>query len=426
MEIYLVQEGDTIESISLKFGISAERLATDNGINEPQSLVIGQALVIPHPSQVYTVKDGDTLEGIADNFQVPVLQLLRNNPELAAREYLYPGETLVISYNNTMGYLLIAGYAYPYINKQTLAMTLPSLTYIPIFNYRLGRNGELLGSDEDIPVIETAKAYGVAPILVVTAFSETGDIDVDVVFDFLLNVQAQNTLIETLLSIVEAKGYAGVNLAYQLINTSNQQLFLDFLINVANSFHSAGYPVFLTLNPGLSYNGTEVTFEQIDYTDFGRIADGILFLSYNWGSTERPPIQFSIVTTKSLLDYIVSQVPLEKIRIGLPTVAYNWQLPYIEGETKANALNYDSVLSLASQMDAVINFDETTLSAYFEYVDNEGNQHIVWFKDARSIDGSLKILQSYGIEGIGLWNIMYYFHPLWLVVNTQYEIRKLS
>jgi spore germination protein len=124
------------------------------------------------------------------------------------------------------------------------------------------------------------------------------------------------------------------------------------------------------------------------------------------------------------LDYIVAQVPLEKIRIALPTVAYDWQLPYIAGQTKANALNFSSALALAVQMNAIINYDETSLSAYFKYVDLSGNQHIVWFKDARSIDSSIKILQSYGIEGIGIWNIMYYFHQMWLVINTQYQIKK--
>ncbi len=305
MEIYLVQEGDTIESIALKFGISAERLIMENGISRQYALVIGQALVITHPTQTYTVEEGDTLEGIANYFQVTVLQLLRNNPTLAGREYLHPGETLVISYDNNLGYLLIAGYTYPYISKQTLAMTLPGLTYLPIINYRLGRYGELIGDDDDIPVIETAKAYGVAPILVVTAFSETGEIDANVVFGFLNDAQAQDTLIETLLNTVEAKGYNGINLAFQLITASNQSLFLNFLTKATNSFHQAGYLVFLTFNPGLSYNGIEVTFEQINYSDFGRIADGILFLSYNWGTTLTPPTQLSIVTTSSLLDYIV-------------------------------------------------------------------------------------------------------------------------
>jgi spore germination protein len=248
---------------------------------------------------------------------------------------------------------------------------------------------------------------------------------VQIVYELLLDRQIQDKLIENTLNIMKEKGYTGVNLAFQFINTINQQLYLDFLTNVTDSMHPLGYTVFITLNPGLDYSGNEVTFEKLNYTEFGKAADGILFLSYDWGTIERPPIQFSIVSTSSLLDYIVAQVPLDKIRIAMPTLGYDWKLPYVAGETKANALNFDSVLTLASEMNAVINYDENTLSAYFEYIDIIGNQHIVWFKDARSIDASLKILKSYGIEGIAVWNIMYFFAQMWLVINTQYQIEKL-
>ncbi len=425
MEIYLVQQGDTIASIAQKYSISPERLAIDNGIEKPYTLAVGQTLVVTMPSFVYTVKEGDTLEGIAEEFQITVLQLLGNNPKLANRQYIYPGETLVILYDNNLGNLLVVGYSYPYINDVTLRMTLPYLTSLVIFNYRVTHDGNLIGSDNDIAVIETAKAYGTSCDLLVTTFSATGEVDLTLEYDLLLNTEMQNNLIEALLNILKEKGYSGVNLSFQFIDESNQQLYLSYLVNVANALHPAGYSVYLTINPNLRTNGTIVTFEPINYSEFANTSDGLLFLSYNWGSIQRPPTQYSVVTTNTFLDYIVAQVPLEKIRVALATVAYDWQLPYIEGQTKANALNFSSALELAIQMNATIQYDELSLSAYFSYIDIQGNHHIVWFKDARSIDSSIKILQSYGIEGIGVWNIMYYFNQMWLVINTQYQIEKI-
>jgi spore germination protein len=425
MEIYVVQTGDTVNSIAQKFGVSIEKLISDNGIRIPYQLVVGQTLVITYPEQVYSVKEGDTLASIAEAFDVTVMQLLRNNPEFATRQYIYPGETIVISYKNNKGSALIVGYTYPFINDDILRMTLPYLKYLIMFNYRMTGDGELIGSDEDTAVIQTAKLYETASTMVLTAYSKIGEINIEVVYNILLDQQIQDKIIENLLNTLKIKGYTGVTLAFQFINTANQQLYLNFLTKVSNSLHPEGFSVFITINPGLTYNGNEVTFEQINYTDLSNASDGILFLSYDWGSLERPPIQYSIVTTSSFLDYIVSQVPLDKIRIGLPTLGYDWQLPYVAGQSKANALNFDSVLALASQMNAVIQYDVNTLSAFFEYVDINGQQHIVWFKDARSIDSTIKILQSYGIEGIGIWNIMYYFSQMWLVINTQYQIEKL-
>lgn len=425
MEIYVVQPGDTIESIAQKLYILTEKLVKDNGLDILLPLVVGQTLVITYPAEDYIVREGDTLDSIAETFQVTVMQLLRNNPEIANRHYIYPGESLVIRYNNDKGNTWVVGYTYPFIRNETLRRTLPYLTYLLIFNYRTTSTGELIGRDEDMSVIQTAKLYDTASTLVLTAYSNIGEINLEVEYEVLLNKQFQDRIIEQLLSILRVKGYNGVNLAFQLINEDNQDLYLSFLTNVSSSLHPAGYSVFLTLNPGLTYSENEITFERINYTAFSNVCDGILFLSYDWGFIDRPPMQYSIVTTKSLLDYIVSRVPLEKIRIEIPTLGYHWELPYIPGETKANALNYDSAIALARQMEAVIKYDETSLSAYFEYFDNNGHEHIVWFKDARSIDASLKILQSYGIDGIGIWNIMYYFYQLWLVINTQYQIEKV-
>lgn len=426
MEIYVVQQGDNFNSIAQNFGIPVTKLMNDNGIKMPYFLAVGQTLVIAHPQQVYTVKEGDTLTGIAEDNRVTVMQLLRNNPELANRQYIYPGDTLTISYDNNKGNLWVVGYTYPFIREVTLKMTLPNLTYLLIFNYRMTADGELVGADEDVDVIRTAKLYGIASTLVLTTYSKIGEVNIEVEYDVLLNQQIQEKVINNLLIILSEKGYNGVNLAFQFINTTNQQLYMNFLANVSNRLHPEGYSVFLTLNPGLNFNGNEVTFEKINYSEFGKLSDGILFLSYDWGSIERPPIQVSVVTTRLFLDYIIKQVPLDKIRIGLPTLGYDWELPYIPGQSRVNALNFDSVLTLAIQMNAVIYYDESTLSAYFEYVDNNNRQHIVWFKDARSIDSSIKILRSYGINGIGIWNIMYYFWQMWLVINTQYQIEKVE
>lgn len=425
MEIYVVQQGDTIDSIAQKFDISIEKLVIDNQINVNDKLVIGQTLVITHPEQVYTIREGDSLDSIAQAHNVTVMQLLRNNPWLSTRQYIFPGETLVISFNNDLGEVYVTGYTYPFIRDEVLRMTLPYMTYLLVYNYRVNSEGELIGGDEDEAVLQTAMLFDVPSSLVLTPISQTGEINLDVEYEILLNRQLQDRIIENLLHILSEKEYQGVNMAFQSINVSNQQLYIDFLINVWESLQPEGYGVFLTLNPGLSFDGGEITFEELNYAVLSQYCNGILFLSYDWGTITRSPMQISIVNTPSLLEYIVTQVPLEKIRVVLPTMGYDWRLPFVQGQSFANALNYDSVMELARQHNAVIMYDESTLSAYFEYMDINGYVHIVWFKDARSMDSGLKVLQSYGITGIGIWNILYYFAQLWLVINTQYDIVKL-
>lgn len=148
MEIYVVQQGDTIYSIADKYGVSAAKLILDNELDYPEDLVIGQTIVITYPKQTHIVQEGDTLAGIAESYGVTVMQLLRNNPFLPTREYIYPGETIIINYN-TIDKIATHGFCYTYINHNELIKTLPNLTYLSIFNYRVTGEGELVSYSDD-------------------------------------------------------------------------------------------------------------------------------------------------------------------------------------------------------------------------------------------------------------------------------------
>jgi len=148
MDIYVVQPGDNIELIANKYGISVERLISDNGLINPYTLVPGQAIVLLNPEKIYTVKSGDTLATIADSNGISIMQLTRNNPFLYDRNYIYPGESLVINYSADKE-LLVHGFTYVFINLDTLKRALPYLTYISIFNYRIGENANIVDYGDD-------------------------------------------------------------------------------------------------------------------------------------------------------------------------------------------------------------------------------------------------------------------------------------
>ncbi len=152
MIIHVVQQGDTIESIAERYGVSVTRLIIDNGLEEPDHLVIGQSIIVAFPELTYTVQEGDSLADIADSHNIPVMELFRNNPYLAEREYIYPGETLVSSYDK-IGKVTTHGNTVPYIDRTTLRKTLPFLTYLSILNYTATDQGEIITYYDETEII---------------------------------------------------------------------------------------------------------------------------------------------------------------------------------------------------------------------------------------------------------------------------------
>lgn len=96
MTIHVVQTGETINTIAEQYKVSAERLILENGIINPNDLVVGQTIVIVQPLISYTIQEGDSLSEIAARYEISLIQIYRNNPFLANREYIYPGETMKI------------------------------------------------------------------------------------------------------------------------------------------------------------------------------------------------------------------------------------------------------------------------------------------------------------------------------------------
>ncbi len=428
MEIHVVQPGETIASIADTYGVSAEKIIQDNQLINPYELVIGQTIVIVYPKQTHTVQEGDTLESIATEYNVTVMQLLRNNPFLANRDHIYPGETIVISYD-TNGFFTTNGFCYPFVNTNLLKATLPNLTYLSVFNYRAMRSGEISTYYDDIETIRLAKEYETIPLVMLSTFSAQGEPDLEVAYEILLNEAYQENQLNNLLSIISSKGYFGVNFLFNFINSSNLNLYENFLTKASELLSSKGYLLFVTINPGIKSENGDVTFEQIDYSKISSIVDEIIFLEFVWGKNSSPPAPVSSIQKIDIfVNFALQTVAPDKLSVGEPTLAYDWSLPYIPGQTVANSLTIDSALSLAHDVNAQIQFDEPSQSPYFYYFQYSIGypvQHIVWFTDARSYNALMDLVKKYGLVGTGIWSVMVYEPQLWLVINSQYHIKKL-
>lgn len=427
MLIHVVQSGETIESIANYYGISVTRLIMDNGLINPYNLVIGQCIVIVYPELTYTVKEGDTLTDIANLYNVTIMQLLQNNPFLSERD-INPGDIIIISYNKK-GKITTHGNTVPYINKDTLRKTLPYLTYLSVLNYTLTKEGDIITYYDDTELIQITKEYGTLPLMLLTTLTVQGEANIAIAYDILLSEEFQNRQIANILNILGTKGYYGVNISFQYISQLNLQLYESYLTNISKQLTKEGYLVFVTINPDINNVLQEVRFAQVDYSILNRLAQNIIFMSYEWATNVNPPSPISsIYNLEVFLDYINNYILPDKTIIGLATIGYDWELPYAAGFSSVTSMTLDRVIELAVNVEAIIQFDEISQTPYFTYVNNIDDQqisHIVWFIDARSINALLELVSKYELQGTNIWNITVYNTQLWLIINSQYEIVKV-
>ena len=149
-------------------------------------------------------------------------------------------------------------------------------------------------------------------------------------------------------------------------------------------------------------------------------------MTYEWGYTYGPPQAVSpLPNVRAVLDYAVSEIPREKIFMGISNYGYDWTLQFEKGD-KARSISNDEAIKLAIQYGAEIQYDETAQAPYFHYYDKRGREHVVWFEDARSIQAKLALIPEYGLRGAGYWNIMRPYQQGWTVLNSLYHIKRIS
>lgn len=423
MLIYTVKPGDTLAGISRRYGLSPLRIAADNGLSDMSRLVPGQNLLINVDSVRYILDEGQTLFSISQEYGVPLDELIKANPGLNPLN-LRPGDTVMIpvARREKRRPILVNGYAYPSINTNSLNCVLPFLTFLSPFSYKLTPTAELVTPD-DSDLIFRAQRSAVMPIMVVTNIFDEG-FSTEVLSVILASEELQERLIGNILSELTGKNYYGVNMDIEYIAPDDRERYNAFLERLTERLHNEGFIVMSALAPKISADQLGVLYEAHDYAEQGRIVDYVIIMTYEWGYTYGPPLAVSPINeVRRVLDYAVTEIPPEKILMGMPNYGYDWTLPFMRG-TPAQSVSLTQAVDLALRYGVEIQFDEQAQTPYFYYTDN-GTQHVVWFDDPRSIDSKLQLIDDYKLAGASWWTVNRCYVPNWLVLQNMYETVKL-
>lgn len=79
---------------------------------------------------------------------------------------------------------------------------------------------------------------------------------------------------------------------------------------------------------------------------------------------------------------------------------------------------------MAARYGVDIQYDPVAQAPHFNYVDDEGKEHEVWFEDARSIQAKLDLVKELGIRGFYYWVLRFDFPQNWLLVEDNFIVRK--
>ncbi|TCK98452.1 spore germination protein [Natranaerovirga hydrolytica] len=425
MQIYVIEQGDTIQNIAQDFDVPESVLIESNDLREPDNLVIGQSIVIPIWGSYYFVEEGDTIESIGQEFGIPPEQLIRLNEitdpdrlDIGTRLYFPQTPREVIDVATYMD-LNITGPR----TVEEIQRVADELTYLNIFSYEMNPDGTLRPINDE-EAIQTALLNNIAPLMVITNIEE-GQFSQDLATTVLQDDNLQDILLQETLRIMEEKGYRGVDFDLEYLGSINREAYNNFLRKAVDMYHPLGYTVSTALAPKYFEDQEGILYEGHDYEAQGQIVDYIFLMTYEWGWSGGPPRAVSpIGEVERVMEYATSVIPNEKIMMGIPLYGYDWTLPYEPGGDFARAISPQRAIDIAREYGAEIEYDEEVQAPFFTYTDEEGNAHIVWFEDARSIQAKFDLVKDLGLKGFYYWVLGRDFPQNWLLIEDNFIVRK--
>ena len=278
---------------------------------------------------------------------------------------------------------------------------------------------------DDDDLIANGYEQGVPPIMVLAPMAEDMSFDSQLAQAMFVNVEAQNRLIENIVSTMQEKGFIGLDIDFEFIQAEYKEQFISFISNVKNNLQPLGFLTMVALAPKTSGEMTGVLYEAHDYPAIGAIADIVLIMTYEWGYLYGPPMATApLNNVRQVLEYAVSTIPNEKILMGIPNYSYDWPLPFVRGETVAEALSNQEAIARAAEYGVTIEFDQLAQAPFYYYTDEAGVEHVVWFDDARSMNAKFRLIPELQLRGASIWQIMNFFPAMYMIINNLFTIEE--
>lgn len=300
----------------------------------------------------------------------------------------------------------------------------PFLTYLAPFSYEARRDGSLQAQPlTGIP--EVAQASGASLMMVVTNL-EGGQFSGDLGRDILQSTAVQELLLNNIIAETRRVGrFTDVHFDFEFLPGDQRQAYNAFLRRAVERLRAEGLLISSALAPKTRADQPGQWYEAHDYRAHGEIVDFVVLMTYEWGYSGGPPMAVSpIGPVEQVIQYALTEMPASKIMMGQNLYGYDWTLPFVPGGQYARAVSPQLAIEIARDYNVSIQYDQQAQAPHFDYVDEQGRSHKVWFEDARSIQAKFDLIKRLGLRGVSYWKLGLPFPQNWLLIQENFEVIK--
>ncbi|MGG3891237.1 glycosyl hydrolase family 18 protein [Metabacillus fastidiosus] len=418
MFIYVVKTGESVFSIATKYEVSMDSIRIINGLKTDR-LVPGQDLLIP--TDIYIVQPGDSLYTISQMALIPAETIrlyngLQSNILIVGmRLYLPPR-----SKYEAEGFSYITP-STPERNQMIVQTFAPINTFFGIFEYHVLEDGSL-STLNDQQLIRLSRENKVAPLAVITNLTPTG-FSPELTRRVLSSPEIRERLINNIYNLVKTKNYAGVNIDFERIRESERDLYSGFLRSLSERLRPERY--YTSVAVPAKTSDDIPWLKGYDYGGIGAAVDFVFIMAYDWHEASSPPGPVApIGEVRQTIEYALNHMRGNKIILGVPRYGYDWTMSDGAVES-ARAVSVSRAVETAMKYQVPIQYSTEYQQPFFQYRDETGKRHIVWYEDARARAQKFQVVVDYRLRGVGAWQLGLHFPQSAILFKEFFTTKKI-
>ena len=217
---------------------------------------------------------------------------------------------------------------------------------------------------------------------------------------------SRQRLINALLKTVDENKFRGVTIDLEEVPTASQSNLYKFMQELHAAFQSRGLTV-----------AQAVPFDNPDwnYRAYSEVTDYLMLMAYDqhWASSAPGAISAE-GWFEQILARRMRELDPAKTIVCVGNYGYDWTS---EGGEAPEVTFQEAVLS-ARDSEAEIKFDPSTRNPHFDYEEEDGSRHSVWFLDAVTVYNQMRASAQYHTAGFALWRLGSEDPSLWKVFGA--------
>jgi len=289
-----------------------------------------------------------------------------------------------------------------------------SYNEISAFSYTVERDGSLTANDpvNDAVLVDLARANDIHVVPTVSSTWDSRNI-----IQMLKDPKLRARHIEAIMQVARSPLIDGIDIDYENLPPESRQGFGEFIALLANALHTEGKTLSVTVPAKVRSDDGGTLSHFADYAALGRVADQIRIMAYEYhGKNGGPGPNAPIWWMRQVIAYAVTQVPREKIILGIHLYGYDW------GGKETPALWWSDTQALKTRYGGVERFVESDARGvvgesvltytlirspcppdFFDCAPYVEEKHTVWFVDARYVALAWDSVREFGLGGMVMW-----------------------